>query len=91
MRGEDDFRSLVNYLTNGYALFADVMDKYGKSDLSAIYKVDVLSSHSQINAAFIPKKPKNRDGEKISAYYRFTTTELDLEASTRSYQPTKLR
>ncbi len=28
------------------------------------------------------RKPKNKDAQNISAYYRFTTTELDLEAST---------
>jgi hypothetical protein len=37
---------------------------------------------SQGAKTFVPRHVKNKDTEKLSAYYRFTTTELDLEATT---------
>jgi len=58
-----------------------MMNQYG-SYLAGIYITSVELSHSQINTSFIPKKNKNRDGDKVSAYYRYATTELDLEANT---------
>ena len=59
-----------------------MMDYFGSSYLAAIYPLKVRDAHSQLNRAFIPKKAKNRDTDKIAAYYRFTTTDLDLEAGT---------
>ena len=63
-------------------IFANLMDSLGGSYLAAVYLTKVAPSHSQINTARQPKKAKKKDTDKIFAYYCFTTTELDLEAST---------
>jgi hypothetical protein len=77
-----DFRKVCNWLRKENVIFANLMDSTGDSYLAAVYLMKVAPAHSQINTAFQPKKAKNKNTEKISAYYRFATTELDLEAST---------
>ena len=42
----------------------------------------ISDSDNQGNTEFIPQKAKNKGTEKLAAFYRFTTTELDMEAST---------
>ncbi len=42
-------------------------------------KIAEAANHG--NTAFEPKRAQNKDSEKFAAYYRFTTTELDREAS----------
>ena len=46
------------------------------------HPVKIKNSGSPDNAAFIPKEAKSKDTDKLAAYYRFTTTHLDLDAST---------
>ena len=58
------------------------MDSSGDSYLAALYLMKVGHASNQGNTDFIPKKAKNKDTEKLAAYYRFTTTELDMEATT---------
>ena len=77
-----DFRKVCNWLRKENVIFANLMDSTGDSYLAAVYLMKVAPAHSQINTAFQPKKAKNKNTEKIAAYYRFATTELDLEAST---------
>ncbi len=57
------------------------MDTTGESYLAGVYMMRFKDADSQGNTAFEPIEAKNRDTEKLAAYYRFTTTELDLEAS----------
>jgi hypothetical protein len=63
-------------------IFSDMMRAYGLAYLKGVCCMKLRDSENQDNRAFIPKQRKNKDTEKIAAYYRFTTTELDMEAST---------
>ena len=76
------FHKLCKWLRKRNSIFDEMMDYFGDSYLAAIYPLKVRDAHSQLNRAFIPKQAKNRDTDKIAAYYRFTTTDLDLEADT---------
>ena len=58
------------------------MDTTGESYLAGLYLMKITDAGDQDNTAFIPKKAKSKDTEKLAAYYRFTTTELDLDAAT---------
>ncbi len=78
----DDFRKVCNWLRKENVIFANLMDSTGDSFLAAVYLTKVTDEPSQIHTAFQPKKAKNKNTEKNSAYYRCTTTDLDLEAST---------
>ena len=55
-------------------VFAHLMDTTGDSYLAALYLMKIGELTKQGNTAFIPKKAKNKDTEKLAAYYRFTTT-----------------
>ena len=79
---KEAFFKLCKWLRKRNSIFDDMMDRFGESYLAAIYPLKVRDAHSQLNRAFIPKQAKNRDTDKIAAYYRFTTTDLDLEADT---------
>ncbi len=58
------------------------MDTTGDSYLAALYLMKIGDASTQGNTDFIPKKDKNKDTEKVAAFYRFTTTHLDMEATT---------
>ena len=58
------------------------MDSVGDSYLAALYIMNIFDSDTPGNKELIPKKARNKDTEKIATYYRFSSTELDLEAST---------
>ena len=44
--------------------------------------MNIFDSDAPRNEEFVSKKARNKDTEKIATYYRFSSTELDLEAST---------
>ncbi len=59
-----------------------LMDTNGGSYLAGVYLMNIQETGDQENTAFIPTKAKSNDTEKLAAYYRFTTTQLDLGAPT---------
>jgi hypothetical protein len=77
----DDFAKVCKILKSKNVLFSSMMDMIANSFLEAIYLTNMFDSDTK-GKAFEPKAAKNRDTEKISAVFHFTTTELDLEAST---------
>ncbi len=86
IRGEEgtgkEFTDTCKFLKQHNVIFANLMDSTGNSYLAGLYLMKVTPADSQGNTAFEPKTKKNKDTEKLAAYYRYTTTELDLEAST---------
>jgi len=76
-----DFAKVANLLASKNVVFSNLMDMSGKSYLEAIYLMSIYEIAKE-EEEHDPKKKKTKDGERISAYYRFTTTTLDLEAST---------
>ncbi len=76
------FYDATRLLKKQNALLAHLMDTTGDSYLAGLYLMKIRDSDSTENAVFIPKKAKSQDNEKLAAYYRFTATQLDLEAST---------
>jgi len=76
-----DFAKVAKLLASKNVIFSNLMDMSGNSYLEAIYLMNIFTSDTE-GKAFEPKTKKNRDTEKIAAFHRFTTTELDLEAST---------
>jgi hypothetical protein len=79
-----DFKRLAQLLMSKNVAFSHLMDSTGKSYLEAIYVMDVFDSgfKDSNRVEFDPKKRKNKDTEKVAAYYRYTSTELDLSAGT---------
>ena len=81
-----EFKRLTSILKSKNVVFAHLMDSTGDSYLEAVYVMNLTAS--TFNAAgskrleFDPKRVKNKCGDKVAAYYRYTTTELDLTAST---------
>ena len=78
----EDFGKTAKLLVRSNAVFAHLMDSVGNSYLAGFYLMNFFDSETQGNREFIPKKARNRDTEKLAAYYRFTSTELNLDAST---------
>ena len=76
-----DFAKVAKLLVSKNVMFANLMDMTGNSYLEAIYLMNIFDSDTKGNK-FEPKSKRHRDTDKISAFYRFTTTTLDLEAST---------
>jgi len=68
-------------LADRNVIFAHLMDIKGHSYLNAIYLMNLSDSDTK-GRAFEPKKIKNKDGDKLSCFYRYITTELDLSSST---------
>ena len=60
------------------------MSSTGDSYLEAIYVMNLTNSDwkESDRLEFDPKRVKNKSGDKIAAYYRYSTTELDLTAGT---------
>ena len=79
-----DFKRLTSILKVKNVVFSHLMDSTGDSYLEAIYVMNLSASNfnDSKRLEFDPKRIKNKSGDKISAYFRYTTTELDLTAST---------
>ena len=77
----EGFRKACKLLRAHNVVFAHLMDSTGDSYLAGLYMMKISDTDST-NTAFEPKKAKNKDTDKMAAFYRFTTTEVDLEAST---------
>ncbi len=52
------------------------------TNLADLYLIQIQETGNQENTAFFLEKAKGKDAEKLAAYYRFTITQLDLDAST---------
>jgi hypothetical protein len=68
------FYDTTRLLKKHNVAFAHLMDTTGDSYLAAIYLMKIRVAGDQENIAFIPKKAKSKDTEKLAAYYRFTIT-----------------
>ena len=69
------FYETTKFLSKHNVVFAHLMDTTGDSYLAGLYLMKIQDSKNPGNTAFIPKKDKNKDTEKLAAFYRFTTTE----------------
>ena len=65
-------------------VFSHLMSSTGDSYLEAIYVMNLTASDwgESKRLEFDPKRIKNKSGDRIAAYYRYSTTELDLTANT---------
>jgi len=82
MRGDNkEFGRVTKMLADRNVIFGHLMDVKGNSYLKAIYLMNLSNSDTK-GRAFEPKKAKNRDGHKMSCYYMYISTELDLSATT---------
>ena len=79
-----EFKRITSLLKSKNVVFAHLMDSTGDSYLEAIYVMNLTASNlnDSKRLEFDPKRVKNKSGDKIAAYYRYTTTELDLTADT---------
>jgi len=58
-----------------------MMNAFGDSYLRALYVLGVKDLRTS-GSSYAPTSALNRDTEKVSAYYRYTTTDIDLDADT---------
>ena len=58
-----------------------MMDATGKAYLAAVYLMD-LKDTGTIDTSFVPKKAKNKDTSKVAAYYKYSTTPMNLSKDT---------
>ena len=58
------------------------MDTTGNSYLEGVMILGVTDTSGRSAKPFVSKRVKNKDTEKLAAYYRYTSTELDLDATT---------
>ena len=81
-----EFNHLTSLLKSKNVVFSHLMDSTGDSYLEAIYVMNLTASDwgkdGSKHLEFDPQRIKNKSGDKIAAYYRYTTTELDLTANT---------
>ena len=58
-----------------------MMSRFGDSYLAAVYilKTNVVGASS---STYEPKRAKNRDTEQVATYYRYTSTDIDLDVDT---------
>jgi len=58
-----------------------MMGRFGDSCLAAVYilKTNVVDTSS---STYEPKRAKNRDTEQVATYYRYTSTDIDLDVDT---------
>jgi len=75
------FKAICKFVSKHSDSFAEMMDHFGDSYLAAVYSMKVKDVDGR-GTTFVPKYSKNKDTEKLAAYYRYTTTELDLDATT---------
>mgnify|MGYP003347215631 CR=1 FL=1 len=80
-RQSKEFKAVVDFMSSKNKIFNDMMDATGKAYLAAVYLMD-LKDTGTIDTSFVPKKAKNKDTSKIGAYYKYTTTPMDLSKST---------
>ncbi len=76
------FHDTTRLLKKHNVVFALLMHTTGDSYLAGHCLMKIQESSNQENTALIPKKAKSKDTEQLASYFRFTTTLLDLEAST---------
>ena len=76
-----EFVKFTKWLRNKNELFDHMMLSFGDSYLRALY---VLGSKDMgtSGSSYAPTSSLNRDTEKVAAYYRYTTTDIDLDADT---------
>jgi hypothetical protein len=81
-----EFKQLTSLLKSTNVVFSHLMKSTGDSYLEAIYVTNLTASDFGTDGSkrleFDPKRVKHKCGDKIAAYCRYTTTELDLTAST---------
>jgi hypothetical protein len=75
-----DFAKVCEILKSKAVIFSKMMDTTGSSYGEAMCLKNLFDPDTK-GKAFEPQKTKNRDAEKIAAFYHFTATELDIEAS----------
>ena len=78
----EDFKAVCKFMSKHNVVSAHLMDSTGESYLAGLYLMKINDTISQGNTESIPQKAKIKDTDKLAAYYRFTTTELDMEATT---------
>ena len=82
MRGSnDEFGRVTKMLADRNVIFGHLMDVKGNSYLKAVSLMNLSDSDTK-GRAFEPKKVKHIDGHKVSCYYMYISTELDLTATT---------
>ena len=77
----EDFRKTCKLLKAHNVVVAHLMDSTGDSYLAGLYMMKITDTEST-KTAFEQKRAKNKDTEKLAAFFRFTTTEIDHESST---------
>jgi hypothetical protein len=75
------FKRIVELLIQKNVIFKDLMESTGKTYLRALY-IFQSERTDKTGKAFEPKKSRNRDDEKIAAYYQYSSTQLDLSKKT---------
>ena len=75
------FNAICKFMSKHNDDFAEMMEHFGSSYLAAVYSMKVGDVTGD-GSAFVPTFTKNKDTDKIAAYYRYTTKELDLDANT---------
>ena len=75
------FHDLCTFVRNRNPNFDDMMNQFGDSYLAAVYlmKFAVVDGGA---TEFDPKRVRNRDPDKVATFYRYTTTDVDLDAKT---------
>jgi len=76
-----DFAKACKFLSEHNTLFENMMMHKGFSYLAALYLMRSSIMDNQTDS-YEPKNSKNKDTDKISSYYRYMTTSLDLSADT---------
>ena len=79
-----DFKRLAAILKSKNIVFAHLMGTTGDSYLEAMYVMNLADSNFEQSKRleFDPKRIKNKSGSQVAAYYRYSTTELDLTVDT---------
>ena len=79
-----DFKRLALLLKSKNVVFAHLMNTTGDSYLEAMYVMNLADSNFEQSKRleFDPKRIKNKSGNQVAAYYRYSTTELDLTVDT---------
>ena len=65
-----DFYATTRLLKKHNVVFEHLMDTTGDSYLAAVSLMKIRAAGDQNITAFIPKKAKSKDTEKLAAYYR---------------------
>ena len=76
-----DFAKAINSLSKHNTTFSEMKSHDSFAYLAGLYMMKSKEMDDQ-TTSYVPKRAKNRDTEKLSSYYRFMTTNLDLDADT---------